>query len=206
MNPGPYSNLQIVNATAQHLVKGNVSPPNIPSWGAYQMWAWFNSPGAPPVPIVPAKTAMLYPIQALSGVGDEDDAANLLLNFNDANNASANVLALYAGSDSDSAHYLQATPLSPNGSLVVAGVSIASLLTSATAATVQWYSTLVKEPVIPLGVFPNGDQSLVVADLAFLFPQSQAVALFDSIVTGTLSSIDRQTLYSAVVPFAGNAV
>jgi hypothetical protein len=206
MNPGPYSNLQIVNATAQHLVTGSVPPPNTPAFNAYQMWAWFNWPGAPPVPIVPARTAMLYPVQALSGVGDEDDAANLLLNFNDPSNASANVLALYAGSDSDSAHYLQATPLSPNGSLVVAGVCAGSLLATASATSVQWFPTLNGFPVIAIGVFPNADQSLVVADLSVLFPQPQSIEIFDSIVTNSLSAADQQTLYNAVVPFASNAI
>jgi hypothetical protein len=206
MNPGPYSNLQIVNATAQHLVTGSVPPANTPAFNAYQMWAWFNWPGAPPVPIVPAKTAMLYPIQALTGDGEGDDAANLLLNFNDPSNASANVLALYAGSTAQPSHYLLATPLSPDGSLVVAGVSAGSLLTSATPTSVQWLTTQINGQVISLGAFPNANQSLVVADLSFLFQQPQAGEIFDAILTASLSAADQQTLYNAVVPFAGNAL
>jgi hypothetical protein len=201
MNPGAYTNLQIVNATAQDLVNGTNPPPGIPSFSAYQMYGWFNYPAAPPYPLVPAKTAIVYPIQALEGVGDEDDAANLLVNLDDPGNADANIFYLYAGSDSDSAHYVQAVPLAPSGPLLVLGAYPDGPLPSATAAAVQWSTTLVGELPISLGVMPLGDQALVVADLAVLFPLAQAVTIFDDIQTKQVSAADQQALFSAVVQF-----
>ena len=201
MTPASFTNLQIVNATARPLVLGNNPPQGVPAFNAYQMAAWFNFPGAPPSPLVPARASISYTIQALQGVGDEDDAANLLVNLNDPSNASANVFYLYAGSFPDSAHYVQAVPLAPASSLVVVGASVAGQLQTATASTVQWFATFAGLPPIFLGVMPNAAQALVVADLAVLFPKPQAVSLFAEIVTRSLPAADQQSLYDTVTSF-----
>lgn len=157
MNPGLFTNLQIINCTNTPLATSGVS--------SYQMSSWF--PGNNP--LLNARTYSQNPssylLQFLSGDDEGDDAGNITMVWGAYN------FLLYGGSNA-SGHYIQLRDISPSDTFVIGVVATGSWPTSAeSASSITWSSSNVSSVDFgSLTVPGTTQQALAIVDLSQIYP------------------------------------
>jgi hypothetical protein len=199
MDPdAPGCHVQFVNATQEPLVIGT-PPPGFQSFGSYQMEAWFADLPAPSV-LAPSGGKGSGFAQALRGVGDEDDSANLPVSLGNATDANASLFQYFAASAPNSAHFMYLTG-SPGSSVprrIALGIASETTFEATAPAQVQWYQ--LGTQTIQLG-FPAA-LALAVVDLDQIYDPQAAGVIYQEIGTGTLSGDQSLDLYAQVIGYS----
>ncbi len=189
MTPDVYTNLRILNCTSFALESSNLN--------SYQMAAWF--PDLSPL-VSPQSYSAQFFLQFLRGVGDEDDAGNLNMNID-----SNTMVLMYAGSASDSGHYMQVTLTPPGASLpfVVGLVTTSDWPQSPElSSNVSWYQPTGQ--VVSLGnlavpgIDQGPDKAIAIVDLSQICSQADASAFQSAIADNALTSQQAEELCTKV--------
>lgn len=200
MTPDVFTNFELVNASSENLVVVTETVPGInTAWHAYQMAQWFGFPIIPS-PLCPPSQTATYTGQFLRGVGDRDDAADLLVGVG-SSQAQSTLFALQARTHSDSGHYMRIVPAV--GSTIqnyLVGTVLSGTFETAGAIGVEWYALGAGTPNhIALGPSNNSTQAIVVVNLDDLYGDpTRASAIYAAAEAGPLSQSDFDDLYQRV--------
>jgi hypothetical protein len=163
------------------------------------MASWFGDLPTPPVLATSGGTSSSL-VQALRGVGDQDDSANLPVSLGDAADPNASVFHWFACSASNSAHFMYVTCCRGSSvpQRIVLGITPENAFESTTPAGVQW-SQLSGE-TIQLG-FPAA-LAVAVVDLDEIYDSDTASVVHAAIGAATLSADQELDLYAQVIGYS----
>lgn len=193
MTPDVYTNLRILNCTDFTFET---------SFGSYQMQSWF--PNAPSQ-MGPKSYWPPYLLQFQRGGGDENDAG-----YTNFNLQTFLPVFLYAGSTTDSAHYMQVTLSSPGATLPLAVGLVTTAdwpQSSELSSLVSWSlpPTSPDQVVANLGALavPNTElgypsKALAIVDLSQIYSQAEVATIQSAIQGNSLTPQQMEDLWTRV--------
>jgi hypothetical protein len=194
MKPDAYTKLQIVNCTSQSLYSGTGGEG---FFHLYQMESWFSYPNAPS-PLVKSRETASFFLQFQSGVGDQDDGADIQIDVGNGNKPANNIVWLQGRTTNKSVHYNQAVvqrPVLPNMGPFAIATTERGTWPRETPDGLNWFAY---KQTAPLPAY-NDDQCLAIVDLSTFLPRAVAEIIWATIAAGKkLGPNDRESLWLGV--------